>query len=299
MKRRFPIGSRLVLSISAALLAVLAIIATAIYVSYKASLDRQLALSARQTTDLIKEEISSWLAPKEGAVEASRVEAERLYPDMKGLAALFAERLKDDPDFTDVYLFTKTSYKDGGLFADGSGWIPPKDYDNLGRVWYQQAVAAQGLVLSPPYIDAQTGKLVVTVARRFAWAGDQAAGVTAADMFITRVGEIIAQTRKISANGKSYLLGSDGMFITNEASDKVLKASPFDDPRLVSIKPKVLDPGAEAGFFLLPDSGIYVGLWNTANTPTANIVIQNNTITPRRVLSISSLWLVSESSAFL
>ncbi|MFP3739967.1 cache domain-containing protein, partial [Burkholderia sp. SIMBA_019] len=61
--------------------------------------------------------------------------------------------------FTNVYV----GYADKtAKFSDPTG-IPP-DYDPTGRPWYKQAVAAGKGVVTPPYVDVGTGKLVVAFA---------------------------------------------------------------------------------------------------------------------------------------
>lgn len=40
----------------------------------------------------------------------------------------------------------------------------PADYDPTIRPWYQQVVSTDGPVVTAPYVDAGTGKLVVTFA---------------------------------------------------------------------------------------------------------------------------------------
>ncbi|MCX2945949.1 cache domain-containing protein, partial [Rahnella perminowiae] len=61
--------------------------------------------------------------------------------------------------FTNVYVgYANRTAK----FSDPAG--VPADYDPTGRPWYRQAEAAGHPVATPPYIDAGTGKLVVTFA---------------------------------------------------------------------------------------------------------------------------------------
>ena len=59
-----------------------------------------------------------------------------------------------DKNFTGIYGYIN------GQYIDGSGWIPPKEYDPLTRDWYIDAFEAGGdMVLSEPYVDAQTGSV--------------------------------------------------------------------------------------------------------------------------------------------
>jgi methyl-accepting chemotaxis protein len=61
--------------------------------------------------------------------------------------------------FVNVY----AGYADkSSKFGDATG-IPPT-YDPTSRPWYKQAAAAGKAVVTPPYVDAGTGKLVVTFA---------------------------------------------------------------------------------------------------------------------------------------
>ena len=61
--------------------------------------------------------------------------------------------------FTNVYV----GYADKtAKFSDATGI--PADYDPTGRPWYKQAAAAGKGIVTPPYVDVGTGKLVVAFA---------------------------------------------------------------------------------------------------------------------------------------
>ena len=53
-----------------------------------------------------------------------------------------------------------------GKYIDGLNWVPPEDYDPKARDWFVDAMGADGSVIfTMPYIDAQTGNLIVSVCR--------------------------------------------------------------------------------------------------------------------------------------
>ena len=53
-----------------------------------------------------------------------------------------------------------------GEYLDGVGWVPDEDYVPTERPWYIDAVAGAGkVVVVDPYVDAQTGTTMVTLAR--------------------------------------------------------------------------------------------------------------------------------------
>lgn len=122
--------------------------------------------------------------------------------------------------FTNVYVgyASKTA-----KFSDPTG--VPADYDPTLRPWYQQAVSADGPVVTAPYVDAGTGKLVVTFAVPVK---DQGAlkAVVAGDVAMDSV---VANVRGIHPTPASsgLLLDSNGTVIAG--SDPALTLKPFTE----------------------------------------------------------------------
>lgn len=72
-----------------------------------------------------------------------------------------------------------------GTFASGSGWIPDEGWDGRTRDWYTDAVNAKdAFSFSDPYVDADTGGLVITVSKHFQYGNLE--GVVAIDLLIDR-----------------------------------------------------------------------------------------------------------------
>ncbi|ELY2738985.1 methyl-accepting chemotaxis protein [Cronobacter dublinensis] len=101
----------------------------------------------------------------------------------------------------------------------------PADYDPTIRPWYQQAVKADAPVVTAPYVDAGTGKLVVTFAVPVKQNGAIAA-VVAGDLSMDSV---IANVRSIhpTDNSSGLLVNEDGTLIA--AKDPALTSKPFDN----------------------------------------------------------------------
>ncbi|HEM7446875.1 TPA: HAMP domain-containing protein [Enterobacter hormaechei] len=122
--------------------------------------------------------------------------------------------------FTNVYVgyASKTA-----KFSDPTG--VPADYDPTLRPWYQQAVSADGPVVTAPYVDAGTGKLVVTFAVPVKEQGAQKA-VVAGDVAMDSV---VANVRGIHPTPASsgLLLDSNGTVIAG--SDPALTLKPFTE----------------------------------------------------------------------
>ncbi|WP_404376195.1 methyl-accepting chemotaxis protein [Vreelandella aquamarina] len=120
-------------------------------------------------------------------------------------------------DFMATYL----SVADSGETIFFNGWQPPADFDPRERPWYQAAVAAQDTIVTAPYVDAQTGDLVVTFARPF-YQNNQLQAVVGADVNIR---DVIAIVRDIAPTPSSFgfLTTGDGTLIAHPNSELSLE----------------------------------------------------------------------------
>ena len=82
-----------------------------------------------------------------------------------------------------------------GQYVDGDKWVPGEDYVPTERVWYKEAVKADGKkVIIDPYIDARTGKLVVTSAKLLS----DKESVIAIDIWVSRMQQMTLIMRSSS-----------------------------------------------------------------------------------------------------
>ncbi|KVV28831.1 chemotaxis protein [Burkholderia ubonensis] len=118
--------------------------------------------------------------------------------------------------FTNVYAgYADKTFK----FSDPTGI--PADYDPTGRPWYKQAAQAGKPVVTPPYVDAGTGNLVVTFAVPIMRDG-AVKGVVAADVAMNAV---IANVKSIHPTPASFgmLIDSSGHVVAHPDSKLTLK----------------------------------------------------------------------------
>ncbi|MGN0437772.1 MAG: methyl-accepting chemotaxis protein [Lachnospiraceae bacterium] len=98
------------------------------------------------------------------------------------------------------------------VFSDG--WEVPEDYKATERDWYPEAFAnPEQVAVSAAYVDADTGRIVVTIAKAIVQNG-KPVGVFAADFFVD---DLITMTDKLS-NNKSFaiLIDKDGTVLTHK-----------------------------------------------------------------------------------
>ncbi|MDT8990843.1 methyl-accepting chemotaxis protein [Curvibacter sp. APW13] len=97
----------------------------------------------------------------------------------------------------------------------------PADYDPTARPWYQQAAAAGGMVLTPPYVDASSKKLVITFANAVK-DGNTLQAVAALDVFMDGISTNIASIRPTPSTF-GFLVNKAGQIMVHEDVALVLK----------------------------------------------------------------------------
>jgi methyl-accepting chemotaxis protein len=101
----------------------------------------------------------------------------------------------------------------------------PADYDPTIRPWYTKAAQAGGPVLTAPYVDVGTSKLVVTFAEPVGPQGN-IQGVVAADVLLDNVVKTVIAI-KPTPSSFAFLLDGNGMIISHP--DKQLTMKPVSD----------------------------------------------------------------------
>ena len=98
-----------------------------------------------------------------------------------------------------------------GTYVDGVGWVPPADYDPTKRDWYLTTVAGKGdVVIVSPYVDAQTGSVIISVGRALS----DNRNALALDLTLDGVQEIVEKIQ-INGYGYGYIVNQDGMVIAH------------------------------------------------------------------------------------
>ncbi len=103
-----------------------------------------------------------------------------------------------------------------GKYIDGLNWVPPEDYDPKSRDWFIEAMSADGsVVFTMPYIDAQTGNLIVSACRML----PDRQSVIALDVQLKGIQSMM---KELTLNGKGYgfVISNDGMLIAHRDESK-------------------------------------------------------------------------------
>lgn len=105
-----------------------------------------------------------------------------------------------------------------GEYLDGDGWVPGDDYDPLMRPWYIQARENKGMiVVVDPYLDAQTGQMIITLAKELC----DAKSVVAIDLSLKELQNI---TEIITGKNETIMvLGHDYHVIAHSDRNEINK----------------------------------------------------------------------------
>ena len=99
-----------------------------------------------------------------------------------------------------------------GEFLDGLNWVPPEGYEPTERDWYHVAIEAKGeTAIVPPYVDAQTGGVIISICRVLSNGTD----VISLDVTMNHIEDIVADLR-VQGKGYGFVVSQDGMIIAHQ-----------------------------------------------------------------------------------
>ena len=111
-----------------------------------------------------------------------------------------------DNNYTGIYGYI------GGKYMDGSGLVPPEGYNPLERDWYSAAVKGAGApVLVSPYIDMQTGNLMIYISHLL----PDDVSVVSMELALTEIQNIIKNIHIGDGIGYSYIIDSTGLVVAH------------------------------------------------------------------------------------
>ncbi len=159
--------------------------------------------------------LNAWLEQKTAFTQFIAQEAvSRGYLDNKDACRQFlSDCTARDEEIYDTYI----GFSDSTIIF-GSGWSPtPEELDPVTRSWYISALSSSGVIITDPYIDAQSGRLVITCSVKVEKDGAPV-GVLAQDIFIDEIQKVVSEL-SIDKNGYALLSTADGILIVHENSD--------------------------------------------------------------------------------
>ncbi|QBL23047.1 methyl-accepting chemotaxis protein PctC [Pseudomonas aeruginosa] len=161
--------------------------------------------------------IQSWLEGRMHLVEGLASQLALLdQPDEANIARQL-EQPVFSRNFASVYLGEAAS----GAFTMRPYDAMPEGYDPRTRAWYKDALAADRLIVTEPFVDAGTGEQILAMSLPVRHAG-QLLGVAAGDMKLETLTAIL-NSLKFDGAGYAFLVSDAGKILLHPDSGLVLK----------------------------------------------------------------------------
>ena len=154
-------------------------------------------------------QLKGWLEEKIKMVDFMAAEiADRGYDINRTVCGQFLEdSIEREEDVFECYV----GFEDRSTVF-GGGWKPtPEEYDPTVRGWYKAALASETAIVTDPYTDAQTGKLVISCAKAIR-RNNGTLGVVGIDIYIDSVVEMV----------NSFNIGEGGYAVLTTADRKII-----------------------------------------------------------------------------
>lgn len=208
---------RFVLSAMTVAVVALMLVLGGVAIGFQVNLTNELQDS--ETTS-VEQSISVWYAERMAEVRSIRDAIENYdmtsKPDEYDLAAYLAKMLKQNESkgIFDYYI----GMEDTTCYF-GGGWEPaPGEYDPTSRDWYKQSINSDEIYVSEAYVDAETGRVVITMSTAIRKDG-KSVGVLAADIFTDDVQNIATSAFPEDSSKYVVLIDRAGTVIAHKNKD--------------------------------------------------------------------------------
>jgi methyl-accepting chemotaxis protein len=114
------------------------------------------------------------------------------------------------------------AFQGNGDLADGTRWVPPADYDARKRPWFTAAVEAGKPILTEPYLDGITKKLIISVAAPVRSKNGSLIGVAGVDVDLETLSKRVTGYQ-LYGQGYGFLTNAKGVIAAHPQSELILK----------------------------------------------------------------------------
>ncbi|PTY36997.1 hypothetical protein BGP77_06860 [Saccharospirillum sp. MSK14-1] len=195
--KSLSIRARLMGSVAFSVLILVAINGVINYLQARNNLSEAVEDRIQRSGSATSRFVAHWLTAKQAVLDGS---ADALNAG-RGVLPVVAQGASAG-DFLYMYLGTS-----GGRMLIQPETALPDDYDPRTRPWYQQAQQQNDLILTPPYVDASSGDLVMSFAR------PANGGVLAADVALTAIVDEVLGVQLWDSGYAAVIDGNDSFIV--------------------------------------------------------------------------------------
>ncbi|WP_297277798.1 methyl-accepting chemotaxis protein [uncultured Brachyspira sp.] len=175
-----------------------------------------------------KEFITNTLIEMDNTELVVEIEMEKIYTLMYTLRgyfqsneAIFADIrrtlesvLKSNKNIYDILYGNEIPYNTGGLFVNAINPYPDT-YDQTSRPWYKGAISKDGIFITEPYVDANSGAIAITLSLAV-YTNNALKGVIGIDFL-----EMNTILEKVVTDKEVNLITSDGLYMSHQNKDYI------------------------------------------------------------------------------
>lgn len=187
--------------------AVISLLALSTYILVENSLKQKTQAYVVDNTALLSSSISNWMAGKAAQV---RILKHQLEADFS--KSNFQKSLENNALRNEFLLVFGTLADERGLRSNNKNRVNPPEIDFRERAWYQQAKNSQGIVFTPPYVDAATKELLVSIVTSVNSAGFK--GAIGGDLSLQTIADSV-NTINFNNTGFAFIVDGQGTIITH------------------------------------------------------------------------------------
>ena len=188
--------------------------------------------------------VSKFLKEKSLETINSKNETENYVKEIKNTVNLIVNNLEANPNletfgnfitnvqktgsgYLNMYFGDTVAYSQGGIYINTLEEYP-RTYDQTSRPWYKDAIAANDIVVSEPYIDFAVNELTVTFSKAI-YTNGKLKGVFAIDF--ANMNSIMEGVKE-NFDESFYIVSPNGIYMTHENSEYILDENNnlFKDP---------------------------------------------------------------------
>ena len=221
------IKTKLIVSSSLMILAAILIVAIPTLKNQYSVLNENITENASLQISAAADSIDAFFNTPKTIVKDAAYYVQRSGLDLETTQKDFENMIKGMPALYCLYYADDKPMNEGGNFYSSDGWIPEDDYDKETRDWYAGTKRINGVLITEPYVDEDTGYLVSTIATSVRENG-AFRGVVGIDVFLSDLNAMMERI-KLTKDGKTFLIDANGYYLTNEDANKVQNAKFFDE----------------------------------------------------------------------
>ena len=233
-KKHLPLSIQILVLCLGLVLVISATVTVIFYININTITEDNIRKESSITMDYLNSRMGESLAPFTNLVQSSAMFIGTL-PSTETIADILIRIRSSYPDILDFYYGSVISmYVPEGFWISADEWYPETDpdwdydWDPPNRPWHEAAMAnPDKVMLVDPYVDAQTGKLVVTFSQTVKNTDGNINGVVAIDVTLDKLSEIV-DSNKITSDGSTFLIDHEGLFVAHPDPSYVFNKNLFD-----------------------------------------------------------------------